>query len=171
MQDAKSKPPITCPFTVVIDGREKLHYRFTGFRADANKRNRPVVVPTQWAHLQTGDYSIAGCESRVCVERKSLDDLFGTLAGGRERFEREHQRMAAMQRAIVVIEASWFDVLRMPPRRSKLNPKTVFRTAMSWYVRYGVGWAMCEDRRLAEIFTFRFLEKFWKEYGDGEAES
>lgn len=172
-------PTITVPFTVLIDGREKAHYRFTGIDADAKDGRRRIIVPTQRAYLKSGDYTVVGLEETAVVERKSLADLYGTLGQNRDRFRAEHERMAEMKRAIVVIEASWFEIIHMPPSfdyagqvlQSKLNPKTVFRTAVSWYVRYGIPWIVAEDRRFAEIYTFRFLEKCWKEFGnDGDAE-
>jgi len=159
------KPPTkTCPFTILVDGREKAPYRFTGLTTDAADGRRPIIVPTEWAQLKTGDYAIQGMEDLVTIERKSMTDLFSTLGQHRDRFEREHQRMAEFKRAVVIIEATWWEMTKFPPERSKLNPKTVFRTALSWHVRYGVPWMTVEDRRLAEIFTFRFLEKCWKEF-------
>ena len=157
---------ITCPFTILIDGREKAPYRFDGIRADAGQQHRPIVVATEWARLKTGDYTIAGMENEVCVERKSLADLYSTLGQHRERFEREHQRMAAIVETggstIVVVEADWEAAIHWPPERSQLPPKVVFRTALSWQVRYRVPWHFLPDRRFSELFTFRFLEKFWK---------
>ena len=164
-------PTLTVPFTVLVDGREKAPYRFTGIDSDAKDGNRRLIVPTQWAHLKTGDYTIAGLEDVVAVERKSITDLFSTLGQHRKRFEAEHSRLAAFRRAVVVIEATWLEILHWPPGGSRLNPKTVFRTALSWHVRYGVPWIVAEDRRFAEIYTFRFLEKCWKEFGnDGDVE-
>ena len=166
MAVAETISPLTAPFTVLVDGREKTPYTFADLHADACHQHRPLLVTTEWAHLPTGDYTVRGLESIVTVERKSLADLFSTLGQHRDRFEREHERMAAgFQRAAVVVEASWYDVLHLPPPRSKLNPKTVWRTSISWLCRYGVPWVMAEDRRLAEIWTFRFLEKAWKEFG------
>jgi ERCC4 domain len=205
----------TSPFTVVIDGREKAAWRFTGLRADAKDGGHELVVPTVWDHLETGDYSIKGHESAVCVERKSLQDIYGTLSGHRDRFAREVDRMTEFDRAAIVIEASLEEVVNPTWRidrdiameknkqqaavalaqmipgldkkkifqqylegidmnikglchesqnwRSKLNPKTVFRTAISWQQRYQVPWVFAGNRRLAEVYTFRFLERFWKE--------
>jgi len=159
--DVESEP-VVAGFTILVDGREKAPYRFTGLRADAAQQNRPLIVPTEWAHLKTGDYAVQGFESQFCVERKSLADLYNTLGQHRERFEREHQRLAEMRRAMVVVEAGWEEALKRPPERSKLRPKVVFRTALSWFVKYGVPWQFCDGRRLAEVYTFRFLEKAWR---------
>lgn len=159
--------PLAIPFTVVIDTRESAPYSFAGLKADAKDHCRPLVIPAEFHGLPTGDYSIAGLESQVVIERKSLADLYSTLAAGRERFEREHERMAEIVTgggfAAVVIEASWSQILNHPPQPSRLNPKTVFRTWLSWSVRYRVQWMAVDGRRLGEVTTFRLLEKFWNE--------
>lgn len=155
--------PFVVPFTILVDGQEKLPYRFGGLYADAALKERPLAVRTSWAQLKTGDYSIEGWEKHVTVERKSLDDLYKTLGHGRDRFEREHVRMAGMGagNSCVIIEASWDEILNRPPERSKLLPKTVFRTFLSWSQKYAVPWYAMESRRLAEVTTFRWLEKWW----------
>lgn len=121
-----------------------------------------MAVKWQWGYLTTGDYSILGYEGRIAIERKSLEDLYGSLGQQRDRFEREHERMAKLEFAAVVIEASWKEILTRPPERSRLNPKTIHRTALSWLVRHGIAWLTVEDRRLAEITTFRLLDRWWR---------
>ena len=155
--------PTVCPFTVLVDSREKAAYRFDGMPAGTPSKPRDLLVTTEWRFMQTGDYSIDGMEDRVVIERKSLADLYSTLGQHRERFEREHQRMAEVEWAAVIVEASWYEILKMPPERSKLNPKSVFGTFAAWQIRYGVPWFCMQDRRLSEICCFRLLEKFWKE--------
>ena len=158
-----SVEPFVVPFTIVVDGQEKQPYRFDGLHADASLKERPLVVPTSWGQLRTGDYSIKGWERHVTVERKSLADLYSTLGQHRDRFEREHERMIEMGAgsSCVIIEASWDEILNRPPRRSKLLPKTVYRTFLSWSQKYCVPWYAMESRRLAEVTTFRWLEKWW----------
>lgn len=161
--------PLETPFTIIIDRQEKAPYSFTDIRADANRQHRPWIVRSRFESLKTGDYSIEGFESAVTVERKSLSDLYTTIGQHRERFEREHERMAEMEFAAVVIEEDWETILRQPPTRSRLPPKNVFRVAVSWMQRYGVPWLAMADRRLAELTTFRLLEKFWKEKKHGQS--
>lgn len=162
--------PVTVPFTILIDQQEKAPFNFHGLLADADQQHRPLIVPTQRVHLKTGDYSIAGLQTDVTVERKSLADLYGTLGQGLERFRREHERMAEMKRAIVIVEASWYKTIFSPPTHSKLPPKTVFRVAAKWYGRYGIPWYFMGSRRLAEIFTFRFLSGYWEINCNGDIE-
>lgn len=160
--------PLKVPFTVVVDGREKTPYTFSGLRADANLRRRPLAIPWEWTYLETGDYSVKGYENYVAIERKSLGDLYMTLGQHRDRFEREHERLSEMDFAAVVVEASWETILQHPPEMSKLLPKCVYRTALSWAVKYGVPWFCVEGRRLGEVTTFRLLERWWRFRKDNE---
>lgn len=158
--------PIVPPFTIIFDQREGIPYGFTNLHADADQQSRPLAVEVVKGHLETGDYSIVGLERLLCVERKSVADLYGTLGGGRARFEAEHERMAAMTAAggfaCVVIEASLRETLLQPPDSSRLSSKTVDRTRLSWMQRYHVPWLFEDGRRRAEVTTFRLLETFWR---------
>lgn len=160
----QSNRPLAVPFTVLIDQQEGLPYRFQGIRADADRSCRPLVIPTRTVHLKTGDYSIEGLESEISVERKSLTDWYRTLGQERDRFKREIQRLSMMQDATVMIEASWPEILFHPPDFARLHPKAIHRTVIAWRRRYPtVHWWPAGDRRLAEITTFRILERYWNE--------
>lgn len=157
-------PVIECPFTILIDQREKLPYSFADIRADAKQKNAPITIRSQSGHLPSGDYSIEGFTDRVAVERKSLDDLYGTLGQNRDRFVRELERLAEMDVAWVVIEAEWSEILGSPPPRSELNPKTIVRSVQAWMVRYPrLHWVCVPGRDFGEVMTFRLLERFWIE--------
>ena len=157
--------PLTMPFTILIDSREQNPFTFTVITGDSAEKFRPLIVPTRLAvpGLATGDYSLAGFETVITVERKSAADLFSTLSSGRERFEAEHVRMMDFRRAVVVIESDWATMLATPPYPSRLSPLSVFRTAISWLVKYNVPWIACPGRRFAELYTFQLLRKFWED--------
>lgn len=162
----KPAAPLTTPFEVLIDTREQLPFAFAGLLADAAQGGGPLEVRTRRWTLQQGDYSIGGFEGRVAVERKSLEDLYGTLGSGRQRFVAELERLSAppMEFAAVVVEADFWEILTAPPVYSKLPPKTVHRSVIAWQQRYpSIHWWTLRNRRLAEITTFRILERFWKE--------
>lgn len=150
--------------TVVVDTREQLGYRFQGLRCDQADGGGLLTVPTARGTLASGDYSLRGYEDRVAVERKSLADLYGTIGQGRDRFERELARLAELDWAAVVVEATWPELVTDPPPHTQLPPKAVFRSIVAWMVRYPtVHWLACGPRRLAEVTTFRLLERFLKE--------
>lgn len=157
----KRRESFEAPFTVVTDGREKCPYQFKLMTTDADRGYRPLIVHSEWGYLKSGDYSIKGFENQIAVERKSLEDCFNTLGQHRDRFEAEVARLSRLSSAAIVIEASWNQILTAPPPRSRLVPKTILRTAIAWQQRYHVPWLTCEDRRLAEIVTFRWLERWW----------
>lgn len=158
MSDVKS---IIVPFTILVSGAEQARYWFTCINSDAEKKYRPLIINTEWAHLETGDYTIKGMEQLVTVERKSVSDLLNTLAHGRDRFKREHERMAKMQTACVMIEGTWPEIFASNHDHG-VSPKVAFRTWLSWSIEFGVPWYAVGPRRLAEVMTFRFLQKFWE---------
>jgi len=172
--------PYEPPFTIVVDKNEGLPYRFTGLRTDGESP-RPIIVSTiakalyqmgqkpiqikgKWFTKGLADYSIDGFEERIQVERKSLEDLYGTLGSRRDEFEAEISRLNLCDFAAVIVEASWHDILENPPSYSRLIPKTISRTVQSWSMRYPrVHWFTLSGRQHAENFTFRLLEMFWRQ--------
>jgi len=152
-----------CPFTIVIDSREQLPWHFLNIKGDAKYNHKRIEVPTVWKKLDAGDYSILGMENLVAVERKNISDCFNSCGQGRARFQREMQRLAMLAFAAVVIEADWDEIRRRPPEHTRLRPKVVYRTALSWSVRYGVQWWAMPGRGIAELTCFRMLEKFWEQ--------
>lgn len=182
---AKPVEPAVCPFVVLIDQREGAPYSFTGLfddvqispgrpfefknlTADSKQKHKPLFVATKMWHLKTGDYTVEGFQQNgICIERKSKEDLFGTLSGGRERFEKEHERMTEFEFAAVVIECGLDDAMLNPPEWSNLKVESVLGYAVSWPMRYGVPWIWAGSRSAAELYTFKQLEKFWKEKQEG----
>lgn len=167
-----------CPFTILIDRQEKAPWSFNGMRAlsSTDKDCEPLEVRTEFISLGAGngDYSIAGLRDRVAVERKSCEDLHGTLLGWkarRGRFQRELDRLAFLDFAAVVVEASFGAVLASAPeygeKTATENRKILLGTILHWQQRYRVPWIFCDDRRLAEITAFRFLEWAWTETKGG----
>lgn len=153
--------------TVKEDTREQTPFDFSGIGWDAQDgggEGKTITVPVQRGTLRSGDYSLLGFETKVAVERKSLSDLYSTIAQGRDRFERELARLADYQFAAVVIESDWATICSSPPPRTRLPPKTVFRSILAWQQRFPrVHWMPAGTRRLAEVTTFRMLERFLRE--------
>ncbi len=117
--------------TIVVDTREQRPLVFTEFKA---------VKGT----LSTGDYSAIGYEDQICVERKSLDDLCGSLGLGRERFDREIERMLLIRHKAIMIEASMEDVYQQR-YISKISPKSIIGSLMR-YASNGISPIFCGNR-------------------------
>lgn len=84
---------------IIIDTREQTPWGFPDDEAIAVRGT-----------LSTGDYAIEG-DNKFCIERKSLDDFLGTIAGGWERFNREFDRMneAGHIAKVVIVESDFIE--------------------------------------------------------------
>ena len=136
---------------IIIDTREQNPFTFSRIKP------RPEII---YRGLQTGDYSIDGYESRIVIERKSLVDLFSSVGRGRDRLEREFERMSSYDYAALVIEGDLRTIFKNPPYQSAMQPKAVFRTLLSWSMKYGVYVWPCPGRAFAEKTTYLLLD-FW----------
>lgn len=109
--------------TIIEDSREQHPLDFTPYA--------PYGIASERRKLRTGDYSVAGYENHVLIERKSLNDLVGTLTHERERFLREmYDRGSFAICKHLVIEADWRDVSR-PYSFSAANPAAILNSAFS----------------------------------------
>lgn len=168
----KLKP---CPFAILADNREWYPYHFDRLAGVFGYSE----VRVERCYLPTGDYSIAfsslqfgldrwSMEGRFAIERKSLEDLYGTLGQNRQRFEAEVQRMNELDFAAIVIEAETRELWRpaefRSQWRSRLWPKAVEGTLVSWSIRYPrVHWWTVGSRAAGEVRVFGACKKFWKQ--------
>jgi len=136
---------------LIIDTREQAPYGFATYDVDIERGTLP-----------TGDYSLAGFEDRVAIERKAMDDLIACLSHGRERFERELARGAKMPLFFVVVEASLEDIAR-GRYRSGMRPHAALQSLMTFMVRYHTLFVFAGSRAGAEYTTFWLLSKFQRE--------
>ena len=88
-------------------------------------------LKTQAGTLDTGDYTLAGCENVVRIERKSLEDLLACVGRERERFDREIQRLLAFPVRILIVEATWAQI-EAGQWRSKVTPEAAIGSLLGW---------------------------------------
>lgn len=167
------------PFTVIVDTRESAPFGFHHTLHNSGSRHgyKPLMIPIVRRGLLTGDYSIEGFEKQIVCERKSLADLFGSLAGAggerRERFAAEHERMQEIVLwggfACVVIEASRADARNNPPGHGA-HPNAVLSASIRWPRRYGVPWVWAGTRTEAELFCFEWLADCWRKLTEEKEE-
>lgn len=173
---------IVTPFTILIDSAEQQPFAFLGLHADADEQRRPLIVKTEWRPLgrhpdSLGDYSVDGFVGRCHVERKSLEDCQGTILGfdgRRERFEQELANLAQIESPLVVVEATLQTVISQigshGKKPAKDKAKILSRSILAYIQDYKVPFLFCDGRRLAEIATFRFLERFYRKNCQQEKE-
>jgi ERCC4-type nuclease len=111
--------------TITVDTREQLPLAFEHLKS----------IP---GTLQSGDYSVLGCEEIFAVERKSIPDLVGCCCGdNRERFERELHRLRGFQFKRLLIVGT---VAEVEQHRyvSKIPPTSVLGSLSAWEIRFDV---------------------------------
>jgi ERCC4-type nuclease len=139
--------------TIVIDSREKEPYSFDPRSASTVRRALPA-----------GDYSIAGLEDQVAVERKTLDDFVSTVIHRRRRFRDELLKLSRYRAACIVVEAELLDVLSQR-YRGQARPEAIVGSMLSILLDYGVPVLFCGNRQAACHFTRGFLLAAWKRWG------
>jgi DNA excision repair protein ERCC-4 len=131
--------------TIVIDTREQEPYSFDTRLAATVRRALPA-----------GDYSVAGLESAIAVERKSLDDFVSTVINSRARFRNELRKLAGYRAACVVVEAGMPDIL-LHRYRGEAHPNAVLGSALSIILDFRIPVFFCANRQAACQFTQAYL--------------
>ncbi len=137
---------------VICDTREQKAFTFEKY----------LDVVVHRAALSEGDYSLAGCEHSIALERKELGDLVNCLSHDRARFERELIRLRPYPVKAVMVEASMLDVSRHR-YQSKMLPEAVLQSVFTFTVRYGIPFLFCCTRAGAEYACHSILAKYARE--------
>ncbi len=135
-------------FEIVIDTREKEPYSF--------------ACPSARRKLHAGDYSVAGHEHVVTVERKSLTDFSHTVVHDGERFAAELEKLKRFAAACVVVEAD-LDRLLHGEYAGELRgiaPMALLGFALRIIHRQGIPIFWCGSRPASAIFTEQYLRMF-----------
>lgn len=103
--------------------------------------------------MVAGDYGIE-LDGQVvaAVERKSLPDFVSTLTSGKLRYVLAD--LSVLERAAVVVEDRYSSVFKL----DRVRPAVVAEGLAESQVRFpGVPIVFCENRKLAQEWTYRFL--------------
>ncbi len=124
---------------------------------DTREQTPLDVAPMQMVRgtLTTGDYSIAGLQDVVAVERKSLSDLTGSLGYGRDRFMREMHRLIAYPARLLVIEGTMSQI-QLKQYRSQIEPNSVIGSLLG-LMADGIPVLFAGDHAEAGRMVARFL--------------
>ena len=127
---------------VIVDTRERYPWKFERQQVTTSKRA-----------LTVGDYAVeADGEVAGVVERKKLTELAGNVVDGSLLVTLGE--LATARRAAIVVEDRWADVFRL----TYVAPSMVAEMLAAAQVRYpNVPIVFCENRQLAQEWTYRFL--------------
>ena len=107
--------------TAVVDSREQTPFDLAPMR-------------TITKGLDVGDYSVAGLEAVISIERKSLMDFVSCCGRERDRFQRELDRLRGWPVSCVLIEST-FSVIESgswKTPRMKMTPNHVLGSLTGW---------------------------------------
>ncbi len=131
------------PVTITVDTRERYPYKFTHQGA-----------ATVRATVTAGDYAIHGSDGTIiaAVERKTLENLAGTLSDGTLAFQM--QRLSELPLAAIVIEARYSAIFKL----EHVDGAWLADQLARLHVRYpDIHLVYADTRRHAEDWTHRFL--------------
>jgi DNA excision repair protein ERCC-4 len=140
-----TKPVVKIP--VIIDTSEPVGHAWSFV---------DELFTTRRESLMTGDYSVAGLEKVLTIERKTLGDAVNTVIHNWTRFRKTLYRMAAMDHSIVLIEAGIDDILEHR-YESEAEPAAVLGRLISITIDHGIPVVFAGDRATAETYAERYL--------------
>lgn len=155
-------------FTVIKDTREQDGYHFSSFNACAG------MIQLK---LDTGDYTIKGLETKVCVERKGcIEELAINLGQKKFAFMNEIQRMKAFPHRFIVLEFDLEDLINFPektriPVRNKLalkiTGKYMLKCLMEFELYENIHILFCGDKHNAFLAVSSLFKRINEMYTVG----
>jgi hypothetical protein len=129
-------------FTIHVDTREKYAFRFA---------RRDVAI--EHTAVKAGDYGVRdGDRWLAVVERKSMEDLIGSLSSGTLAYQLA--AMAELPLAAVVVEGRYPKLFELPRVKDGWLPDVLARLQ----IRYReIPIVFADSRKFAEEWTYRFL--------------
>jgi len=148
-------------FTIIQDTREQ-EGKGWNFRASANANKM------KRKKLDVGDYCIEGMENIICIERKTIGDLWSTLGLQKnyERFLREWDRAKNHQMKYLIIEGTVADINR-GYQWSKVSANLIHAKLTSLQVKHNVHVIFAGRKDVAQSYTRSLLDKLYRYYLDG----
>ena len=143
--------------TLVIDSAESRGgYTFERFSK--------WIAGTERRRLKHGDYSIAGLETVVTVERKSVADAVNSVMPPvRATFLARCRALSRYERSAIVIEGS-YGTLRSSYEAftdSQAHPNAVVGSYLAIQERWGIPVHFVDEHALAEELVAHLLTKFY----------
>lgn len=144
---------------IIIDTREQSRLNFK------HKSITEVIIKG----LNVGDYTALfsdGFQPPMVFERKSINDLYGTLSKGYDRFKKEIERAKEQHiQLIIIVEGNLSKVLYGVPYSQRTPESLVYQIFTIW-VRYGVQTIFCKDSEDVSEYITQFFIAHEKEYMD-----
>lgn len=141
---------------IKIDTREQQPLVFK------NKIVESVVFGT----IKCGDYGCytpEGNELPIYFERKSLNDLYGTLSQGYERFKKEIERAKENNLKLIIILESSLTRTLQGVNYSKREPESIIKQIFTILARYNIETVFCSSREEVSEYITQYYYAHVKE--------
>ena len=142
---------------LIVDSREQLPLDFKDIEGiDKIEENA----------LSYGDYAAIVHDKLVpiMVERKGLNDLFGTMTSGYQRFKDEMERARlAQHKLILAVEGTYTDVWN-GIEHSQFDGQSMVKKLATLEVKYDLSTWFCESRRVMArriVDLYSAVERHW----------
>lgn len=142
---------------IMVDSREQNPLSFS----------HPFVEGLEVGKLQVGDYQAKfkdGYLPPIIFERKSLQDLFGTLSAGYKRFKRECNRAIESKITLIIIIEASLTKISHGFERSSRNPEEIIKQLFTLYIKHGIPFVCCNTREESALYITNFYIAIGKEY-------
>lgn len=143
---------------IIVDSREQKPLVF----------NHKSITAVEVKGLSVGDYGAMSSEYQhpIVFERKSINDLYGTLSQGYERFKAEIERAKEQNTKIIIIVEGSLNRILMGTAFSKRTPESIVYQLFTLMVRYDVETVFCSNREEMAEYITQFYIAHHKEYLD-----
>jgi len=160
---------------ILVDTREQKNEHIMKYLHDNE-------IPYEWEKQETADYTFRlphypqlNLDRKFLVEKKnSLDEIAGNFTRDRDRFHREFQRVGADQTMHVVVENATWKKIMNGSYRSKLHPKSMVASMLSFSIRYNCPvWFVGVDESpmlIYNLLRYQLMERLkeMREHGSGQ---
>lgn len=146
----KRIPALKGRIPIIIDTREQNPLPFPEYR-----------FAIEYKALPAGDYSIAGFEDRIAIERKSnIEEFIGNITTGRDTFWRELKILSRCDVSYILIESGRWEHIEEGRYRNLATSSSVLGTINTILWRMNIPTVILPDRPSA----LRFIETTFEQY-------
>ena len=148
-------------FEVIIDSREQQPWSFA---------SSTIIDNVIHKKLDTGDYSMAGFEDVLCIERKkSVAELATNITD--DRFKRELERMAQFKYKFLLLEFNYYQIDQYPegsdiPKRLqgkiKVTGSFIIKCLTEIQIKHDIHIMACGNAQYAEYIAEKIMKRVYE---------
>lgn len=122
---------------IIVDSREKSNVHILEYFNALGIKHKCEKLDSADYSFILPNYQHLFLDKKVLVERKgSIDEIVGNLSANRDRFIREFERLEPDQKISMVLENLTWKKVNNGSYRSKINPKSIIASLITWETRY-----------------------------------